>query len=366
MIVNPIAGMGGPVALKGTDGPADVATALRLGGQPLANDRARRALMALAATGPLEIMTAGGLMGEDAVRQAGHRPIVVHHPAASSTSLDTRNAAQEMRDAHCGLILFAGGDGTARDIFGIVEDKALMLGIPTGVKMHSGVFGTTPESAGQLAALCLSQDAIQLQTCEAEIMDRDDRPGTDGRFATRLFGYARTPFERRLIQSAKSTVGHGDDASLEALCAQLAETLTPGCLYILGPGTTTARILHHLGLGGSLLGIDAVRDGRLVGRDLTESDILALLDTGPAKAIVGVIGGQGCLFGRGNQQLGARALARIGRENVIVAASLNKITGLKPARLFVDTGDISLDAVFSGFIPVQIGPGRSVMLRVGG
>jgi predicted polyphosphate/ATP-dependent NAD kinase len=363
LIINPIAGMGGPVGLHGTDGADTLTHARALGAVPRAQERTIRALRQMARTGPHEILAASGAMGEDALAAGGLASLVVHPAREPSGAGDTREAARTMAAAGAGAILFAGGDGTARDVFEAVGRSVLLLGIPTGVKMHSAVFAVTPEAAGQLAARLLDRTA-RIEECDAEVMDRDEAgPAAP---AARLFGYARTPRERRLIQSAKAGIGTSDEGSLDAACAAIAASMQPGRLYLLGPGTTTARILEMLGMRGSLLGVDAVRDGAVLGRDLSEDDVLRLLGAGPATAIVGVIGGQGCLFGRGNQQIGALALRRIGRDNVVVVATFEKLASLAPQRLFVDTGDPAVDAMFDGYIQVVVGPGRTVMMRVDG
>jgi predicted polyphosphate/ATP-dependent NAD kinase len=362
LLINPIAGMGGPVGLHGTDGPDLLSRAQALGARPLAHDRTMHCLIQLQKTETRDIFTSSGAMGEDALRAAGLRPVVVHRSTYPTSAVDTRSAAQSIIEAGANVLLFAGGDGTARDVFDAVGRRALILGIPTGVKMHSAVFSISPGAAGQLAA-ALSTSAARVEEQDGEIMDREESTGSRA-YATRLFGYARVPRERRLMQSAKAGASFADEASLNALCASIASAMERDRLYLFGPGTTTARILSHRRLEGSLLGVDAVRNGELIGRDLSEDDILSLFDHSGATIIVGLIGGQGCLFGRGNQQLGARVLRRVGQDNIKVVASLEKIASLRPRRLFVDTGDAALDASFSGYIRVEVGPGKSVMVRV--
>ena len=184
-----------------------------------------------------------------------------------------------------------------------------------------------------------------------------------GRISARLFGYASVPHERRLLQNAKAGPPGGDDGALAAACSRIAAELEPGVLYLFGPGTTTRMVLAALGLEGTLLGVDAVRDGRLVGTDLSEQAILALLD-GPARIVVGVTGGQGFLFGRGNQQLGPKVLRRVGRENVLAVASAAKLLALAPRRLLVETGDPAVDAMLAGWLRVRTGPDQTVLMRV--
>src|SRR5579863_667182 len=202
LIVNPIAGMGGSVALKGTDGAEALALARALRAEPRAEARTARALRRLAAAAPsAELVTVAGAMGEAAAEAAGlPRDLVTWRPGLNTTAADTREAAREMRALGVGLILFAGGDGTARDILAAVGDALPILGIPCGVKMHSAVFAVSPEAAGQLAALAAGDDAGRFAWREGEVMDVDEDAIRAGRLSVRLHGYARIPFERNLLQ----------------------------------------------------------------------------------------------------------------------------------------------------------------------
>jgi predicted polyphosphate/ATP-dependent NAD kinase len=282
---------------------------------------------------------------------------------SATTAADTRAVAQELRTRRVALILFAGGDGTARDILDAVGDGVPMLGIPSGVKMHSAVFAINPEAAGQLAASVATDRGGKISTREAEIMDIDEEAMRTGRVSARLHGYGRVPFERHLVQSAKAG-GIAEDAALDGVCREIAEEMRPGVVYILGPGTTTQRILGHLGLAGTLLGVDAVRDGKLLGLDLAGEQVAALVRGGPAQIIVSVIGGQGYIFGRGNQQIGPDVIRAVGRDNLIVVATQRKLASLEGGRLLVDSGDRALDEQLQGYIRVRTGPGQAAMMRL--
>jgi len=365
LIVNPIAGMGGSVALKGTDGAQALARARALGAEPKAEARAARALRKLAAAAPsAELVTIAGVMGEAAAESAGlaHR-LIAWKRGSITTAADTREAAREMNALGVALILFAGGDGTARDILEAVGEAVPILGIPCGVKMHSAVFAVSPEAAGQLAALIARDDEGKIAWREGEVMDVDEDAVRAGRLSARLHGYARIPFERNLLQGPK-VGGLPEDAALEALAGEIAEEMEQGVLYVLGPGSTTKRILKHLGLDGTLLGVDAVLDRKLVGRDLTDKALAALLRGRPARIVVSVVGGQGYIFGRGNQQIGPCVIREIGRDNIVVLASQAKLLTLAGNRLMADTGDPAVDRLLAGFIRVRIGPSRSTLMRV--
>jgi predicted polyphosphate/ATP-dependent NAD kinase len=364
LIVNPVAGMGGSVGLKGTDGRDVLDRAKALGARPVAPERALRALRRLAAAAPeTALIACAGVMGGDIATAAGLPVTPLAGPSGATTAADTRAAAQELRARGVGLILFAGGDGTARDILDAVGDAVPMLGIPSGVKMHSAVFAISPEAAGQLAALVATDRGGKIRTREAEIMDIDEAAMRTGRVSARLYGYGLVPFERHLMQSAKAG-GIADDAALDGVCREIAAEMRPGVVYILGPGTTTQRILGHLGLGGTLLGVDAVCDGQLLGADLRGEQVADLVRGRPAQIIVSVIGGQGYIFGRGNQQIGPEVIRAVGRDNIIVVATQGKLAALEGGRLLADTGDRALDEQLAGYIRVRTAPGQSAVMRV--
>lgn len=368
VLVNPIAGMGGRVALNGTDGPDAVRIARERGATPVAPERARRALARIAATDvSVQVLAGPGSLGADAARAAGLacQPTTDTAPVGDTHAADTRNAVAAMRERGIDLLLFAGGDGTARDILDTVGDALPLVGVPTGVKMHSGVFAASPDAAGAVAAAYLrepSPDAL----CAAEIADAEERAARAARVATRLYGAVRVPRAPALMVGSKAPSAPGN-AALDALGAEIARALPGERLTLFGPGTTTAAILDHLRLQGSLLGVDAVRDGRLVGSDLDEAALLRLLD-GPqgrdAVLFVGVVGGQGALFGRGNQQLSPDVLRRIGRERIEVVAAAEKLLRLDPPWLRVDTGDDELDATLSGYVRVRVAPKRTIVMKI--
>ena len=369
LIVNPIAGMGGRVGLKGSDGVVD--RARELGATPVAADRAGRALARLERAlvfneHKVMLVAAFGAMGAELVCNE-HKPAfeleVMPGSGGETTADDTHAAAVELLRRDVALILFAGGDGTARDIHDIVGDSLPILGIPTGVKMHSAVFATTPEHAGEVAAAFVSAGA-DAPLREAEVVDVDEDAVRCGTIATRLYGAARVPADRLRMQAVKAGSTGSDEAALEAVCAQFAAALDPRRIYVFGPGTTTRRVLTKLGLPKTLLGVDAVRAGRLVGADLGESELLELLDGESATLVVGVVGGQGALFGRGNQQLSPAVLRRIGEENIEVIAGLRKLLSLDPPWLRVDTGDPELDGTLSGYRRVHVSPGRTLVSKV--
>lgn len=365
LIVNPVAGMGGSVGLKGTDGLHILREARRRGAQPTAGTRARSALTRLASTtNPMRVLTGSGAMGEDDCLAAGFDPVVIHrHQPGNPTAADTRALASALASRPVDLLLFVGGDGTARDVLAAVGDRVPLLGVPAGVKMHSAVFGTSPRNAGQLARLYLSRSpAAPLR--EAEVMDLDEAAFRDDRVLARLYGYARSPYERHLAQNAKAGSRAGEDASVTAAAQQVVAHMRPECLYLLGPGTTTRRVANALGVPSTLLGVDAVLDGKSVGLDLDEQSLLRLAAGHETYIVVGILGGQGSLFGRGNQQLSPAVIRTAGLDRIIVISSIEKLIALNAAALRVDTGDDELDAQLSGYIRIVTGPDRSTVFKI--
>jgi predicted polyphosphate/ATP-dependent NAD kinase len=362
LIVNPVAGLGGAVALKGTDGAA-LAEARARGAVSAVPGRVARALARFVREGGVaDWIAAAGAMGEDALARAGIVPArIVGTPKTETSAADTAAAAAAMAREGCALILFAGGDGTARDAFDGASASVPILGMPAGVKMHSAVFAATPEAAGELAArVALGATSFR----EAEIMDIDEAALRQGRISPRLHGIARAPKSRALVQGPKMGAAPSDDAELNALCRAFVAEMEPGRSYILGPGTTLGRVKAALGIASSPLAVDVVRERTLVAADADEARILAALDDGPATIAVGVVGGQGFLFGRGNQPISPRVIARVARANIVVLADQSKILGLDPPHLRVDTGDPECDRMLSGFLAVRTGPQRTLIVKV--
>lgn len=365
LIVNPIAGLGGSVALKGSDGEDTVRKAKEMGAVPRAPLRAVEALKEAAHVDNLEIITYPGAMGEDEARDAGLEPTVIGSVASDETtsSDDTRRAATEMEKRGVDLILFAGGDGTARDVYEAVGERTPVLGIPAGVKMHSGVYATTPRAAGLAVAQYLDGDSANTRL--AEVMDIDEDAFREGRVTARLYGYLRIPEDQAHVQSTKSPSAGSEADAISGIAAQVVDSMLADCLYILGPGTTTRGIAIELGIEKTLLGVDIVLDKKIIAADVTETQLLELLDgERPAKIIVTVIGGQGHIFGRGNQQISAEVIRRVGKKNVVVVATRQKLDDLRRRSLLVDTGDREVDELLRGYVMVTTGRSESAMVRV--
>jgi predicted polyphosphate/ATP-dependent NAD kinase len=361
LIINPIAGIGGRVGLKGSDGIEIQKQALALGARPQAGERSIQSLELLVPLkSELELITYPGEMGATAAQACGFQPHVMGSiRPGETTAQDTIEAAQALAQSGVDLILFAGGDGTARDIYQAIGDRVPVLGIPAGVKIHSAAFATNPRSAGELAGLFMRGTASRLR--EAEVMDIDEGAVRAGFVSAQLVGYLKIPYRRSLVQSTKVGSSPGDAETLYAIASDVLENLRDDCLYIIGPGTTTRAILSELGLAKTLLGVDVVCNGQLIAADPGESQILDLIHDRAAKIILAPIGGQGYLFGRGNQQLSPQVIRQLGRDeehikkNLVVVSTPGKINALKGQPFLVDSGDREVDELLAGYVQVVTG-----------
>ena len=366
LIVNPVAGMGGKVGLKGSDGRELLDRALKLGAIP---ESPKRTIKALRKIKPIKdkiyLITYPHEMGEDEAEACGlHYTVIGSITKGQTTARDTLNAARDMLEKKVDLILFAGGDGTARDIYDAIGDRIPALGIPTGVKMHSAVYAINPPNAGILATKYLESDLIYFPIQEAEVMDIDEQSFRENRLVAKLYGYLKVPYERGIIQDAKTGSDPGDRAEMDGIAHDFIKNIEDDILYIIGPGTTTRAIMDALGLENTLLGVDAIRNKRLLGSDLNETQLLHMIKGKKSKIVVTVIGRQGFLFGRGNQQISAELIRRVGKDNIIVIATKNKIASLRGSPFLVDTGDDDLNNQFEGHIQVASGPFERFVMKV--
>jgi predicted polyphosphate/ATP-dependent NAD kinase len=364
LIVNPVAGLGGRVALKGSDGALTQQLALERGAVPRSGERAVSALEALArARTSVELLTSPGAMGEDAARAAGIAHRVVGAPLArASAAADTRAAALELRRQEAQLIMFAGGDGTARDVFDALGGESAVLGIPTGVKIHSAAFALSPQAAGDLAAEFALGRATKLH--DAEVMDVDEDLLRRGVVAARLYGVVRMPRRAGLVQGAKVRSDASDEAHARSIAARIARDSDPETTYVIGPGSTTARVKAALGIDGTLVGVDVVRGGVAICVDADESALLEAVSGGTVRIVITPVGGQGYVLGRGNQQISPGVLRAAGAQSVTIVAAPGKLQGLGGRPLLVDTGDDEVDDMLSGYARVVTGHEETCMYKV--
>lgn len=393
LIINPVAGMGGSVGLKGTDHVVE--EALRRGAVPGSEKRAETALRELLPyKDELLICTGAGHMGGELAQRMGFRtevlpagtdtgaaktPADADIPADLKTPADTDILAasafcfatagsdtialgKRLLNEQADLLLFAGGDGTARDIYQAVGTELVCVGIPAGVKIHSPVYAKNPGAAGKLAAMWMSGRIKRYE--EKEVLDIDEDAYRSGHINTALYGYLKIPAERALTQNRKAPTPLSDEAAIESIAYEVTDHMEPDVVYLVGAGTTTRGVMKKLGLPNTLIGVDVVENGKVLENDAYGERILSHIRGKRAKLILTVTGGQGFLFGRGNQQLTPEVIRTVGKENLIILATSSKLAELRGNPLLVDTGDDALNEELCGYYRVITGYKEYTVCRV--
>jgi len=372
LLVNPIAGMGGKVGLHGTDDSL-LQRAKGLGAKAVSTQRTQRAIKSLLPhSARISFFTPSKTMGADVLDFFKLPYELVHESDDSQTSaLDSQAAILAFMAERVDVILFAGGDGTARDIFSKVGAKIPMLGIPSGVKMRSGVFANYPEEAAEIIidALAALENGKEIAFSNTEILDLTDL--NQDYSESHFFGSAKTFSAPNRISSPKVNSNASSDVALKELAKYQASKISKDRLYFFGPGRSAKLVLNELGVmnsSHSLAGVDALFNGVLIGQDLDEKTILELIETYSANSVpyifLGVIGGQGFLLGRGNQQLSLEVMSRIGSPNTFVMASASKMNGTVPTRLYVDFDESPATKVFADYIQVHVAKNRTLVCKV--
>lgn len=357
LIVNPVAGMGGSVGLKGTDGEM-YKKAIELGATPITPQRTEDVL-SLIKRRDIYFFVAPGKMGEDYIKKYDFEYVVIGKIGEETGSEDTKRIAKEMFERGVEILIFVGGDGTARDICDVIDMKIPVVAIPSGVKMFSSVFALSAYAAAEMI------DSAGSKFIEEEVLDIDEDAFRKNRLSARLYGYLKVPNIKSLLQRGKeaSNVSKSAEENKTDIAEYIFEHMEDDVLYILGPGTTLKAITDRIGIGKTLLGIDAVFNKKLVGRDLNEEGILELIKKyKKAKIIVTPIGGNGFIFGRGSKQITPKVLKIIRKKNIIVVGTLDKIEKLECLR--VDTGDIEVDKSLGGYIKVITGYKEEMVVEV--
>jgi len=361
LVVNPLAGLGGPAGLKGSDASDTMSIARERGVTSRIAERLKPVLEVLGHE-TVECTTVSGALGEFWCRAAGiyctTLSMVEQNP---STADDTRAAVALLQATAPDLLVFAGGDGTARDVLDALSPVQVVLGVPCGVKMHSAVFANNPAAAAEVIQ---QMNAGQLLTVShAEVRDIDETAFRQGIVQASFYGEMWVPAALRYMQQVKAGGQEVEALVVEEIAADIIEHLQPDMTYLMGSGSTTAAIMSQLGLDNTLLGVDVIKDGKVLMADAYEAQLYEVAAHNPCKIIVTVIGGQGHLFGRGNQQLSARVIRAVGLDNILVVATKSKLEALANG-IVVDTGDAELDQSLSGFIRVITGYEDAVLCPV--
>lgn len=360
LLINPLAGIGGPLALKGSDGEAIVEQALSLGAQCLSNQRAQLTLSALAPfKDKIEWYCAPGIMGEDSLLECGFKPNVIGKLTREKTTAeDTQYFAQALVKANLDLLLFVGGDGTARNIvdaIGVqaIKRRQLVLGIPAGVKMHSGVYAISPQAAARTLEEFLDNKPVSIAM--QEVRDIDENKLREGQLNSQYYGELLVPNDERYVQQVKNS-GELDDTGMQAeIAAGIVDTMDGETLYVIGAGTTPKAVMDELALPNTLLGVDVLLGRELIASDITAPELLSLLESYPyhtVNVVITATGGQGYIIGRGNQQLSAAFLQRVGKDNIKILITPNKLAALSGRPLLMDSGSSALDKEWSGWVSI--------------
>ena len=365
-VVNPFAGIGGAVALKGSDGKDVVDLALSRGAHPQAEARAKQAMQKITADNKLLIYTAANAMGENTLKSLKLPFEVVYQAAQQSSAADTKNIIALFAEKQVDFIVFVGGDGTARDVLdglSAASNASIpVVGIPAGVKMHSAVYAVTPSRAGELINLLLSGEAMSLH--EAQVMDLDEQAFREGKVSAKCYGYLSVPIDDTRMQLIKQGGLNSQEMAVQEIATDIIETMEADVYYLIGSGSTTAEIMSQLSLPNTLLGIDIICNQKLIASDVDEQSILNIIEGQAAKIIVTIIGGQGHVFGRGNQQLSAKVIRQLGKKNIIMIATNEKLRSLNKRPMISDTGDIDLDKQLAGLYSVVTGYQQKTLYKL--
>ena len=365
IIVNPDAGLGGRLALKGSDGMAEIARAK--GAEDRAGPRMYEAFEHLFSIIELSLvpwdnvhwLLPKGRMGDSWIPEKmkinGKWTNISDTPNAT-TAEDTINVVNSMIEQNVEIILYAGGDGTTRDIIGALENidsaSTPILGIPAGVKMHSGSFAASPRAAAEAFAAWFSGDLLIAQT---EVMDLDETLYREGEWVVKMYAEAMSPGSPRWMQGSKQRIERVSEVEiLESLGDHLRETIEddPELLVIWGSGGTLRTLGESIGFTITVLGIDVTLGNENIGTDLDENQLINTInehkdrfkDNARTLTLLSPMGGQGFLIGRGNLQLSPTVIRSIGIENILAIVTPAKLATLNTLR--IDTGDINLDQQF--------------------
>lgn len=361
LIINPYSGIGGALALKGSDGADIREKALAMGANKQSGARTKEALELLEPLkSEVEIYCPQGEMGGDIAESLGLATNIIYTAKASQTEdLDTMKAAQALLDEDVDLIIFAGGDGTARNMCEVIQDKCPVIGVPAGCKIHSGVYAITPLAAGRVLAQVVSGELLTLM--QAEVKDIDENAFRAGQVIAKTYGNMDVPQELSYMQSVKMGGKESDELVLADIAAEIIEEIDehPDNYYVMGSGSTVDFIMQELGLENTLLGVDIVKNGQLVARDVNAIQLLEIAnkldDKAALKLVITLIGGQGHVFGRGNQQLSSDLLSLLPKSSIRIVATKTKLTALNGRPLIADTGSKALNRALSGPISVITG-----------
>ncbi len=365
LVINPFAGVGGRVGLKGSDGDQIRELALNLGGLKLAGSKTVNCFNQFTQIfSKIEVYTVSGEMGELVCSELGLNYQVAYQASQPSSALDTQKAIKILQKLDLDLVLFVGGDGTARNVFEVYNQEQPVLGIPAGVKIHSGVYAISAEAAGLLISDLINGKMLSL--IEADVVDIDEQAFREGKVKSRKYGYLQIPSSLQYVQAVKHGQQEVEELVLDDIAAEVIESMDDDTYYVIGSGTTCAVIMQQLGLENTLLGSDIIFQEELFKMDAVEKDLIELIRSGAKVVfILTVIGGQGHILGRGNHQVSPDVIRAVGWNNIRLIATKSKLDELEGRPLLVDTGDVKLDHQLFGLKKIMTGYRDYVLYPVG-
>ncbi|MDM8534330.1 ATP-NAD kinase family protein [Clostridiaceae bacterium HSG29] len=360
LIINPIAGLGGSVGLKGTDNLSEKAIAL--GGKPKAIEKTMNTLMGVDIDEDVVFYTASGEMGESLLKKMNFDYECIYSKDDRSTAVDTYKCAKLFIEKNIDLLVFAGGDGTARDICNAVDENMAVVGIPAGVKVQSAVFAKNPKKASNLINKFLNGKSL-LKKCE--VIDLDEDMYRNGVIQPKLYGYLNVPYDKKLLQNKKARSPLSEENNQRLIAYDICDNMENGILYIIGPGSTTKAIMDNLNLKNTLIGVDLIFNKKIYKNDVSEKDILDAMDIyEKTYVIVTPIGGQGYVFGRGNQQISEKVINKIEKEDIFIVATETKLVKLINEPLLIDTGSEETNEKLKGYYKVITGYKERRVMKV--
>jgi len=360
LIVNPVAGMGGSVGLKGTDGKEMYAKALELGAEPVTPQKTREFLSHILHKDRIMLLVVPGVMGEEYIKGIDMPITLIGEIGEETSAEDTKRIARQMVERGAELLIFVGGDGTARDVYDAINSTVPVVAVPAGVKIFSSVFAVSDRAAAEMVDAFLEGTDLT----EEEVLDIDEAAFREDLLASRLYGYLVVPEVRRFLQPGKaaSSTAPSSRESKKEIAAYIVEEMDANTLYLLGPGTTLKAITEEIGLPKTLLGVDAICAGQMIEKDLNENSILRLFERYKnRKIIVTPVGGNGFIFGRGSKQFTPEVIKQTGKKNIIVVGTRDKVSQLDCLR--VDTGDFEIDEMLSGYLKVWVGYMEAIVMK---
>lgn len=365
LLINPISGMGGSVGLKGTDGKKILEKAIKLGARSNAPSKAKETLKELRELkDKLLFFTGSGLLGEKILEKYDYNFVVVHKSSAEDEFTSENDSIQVLNkflELNLDLIIFAGGDGTARMVTRIIANKVPCVAIPTGVKIHSPVFTINPMIAGKLALEFLENG---LPTKIEEVVDLNEDMYRKDIVVTDLYGYLKVPYKKKYLQNKKAPTPLSEEEYIKSIALDIIDNMEEETYYLIGAGSTTNYLMNELGLKSTLLGVDIIQKGKLIKADCNEKQLLEIVEKHKCVLIISPTGGQGFLFGRGNQQISYKVLSKLDKEGIKIVSTIHKIIDLRGRPLIVYTGNDEVDKHLSGYYKVKTGYGRELIYKV--